>query len=462
MSSIEALSGDVLSRLVLAVGAEHVITEKARLLAYRSDALTTISGRPAAVILPADRQELIEVVVLLHEADIDVVPRGAGTGLAGGAVARDAVIVGTSRMNRILAVDPVRRTVTAEPGALTAALSEAAAAHGLRYLPDPASAAACTIGGNVAMNAGGPHCLKHGVTTDHVAGLEVVLSDGEAVRLSRGEDGGIDTASLFIGCEGTLGFVSEVTVSLAPLPPAVQAALALFDSVRDAAAAVGDIFAAGIVPVALELIDQATIEVVEASVFAAGLPTDAAAALIIECEGLPEEVAADVDAATRVAVAAGAREVRVADNETERLAIWQARKKAFGALGRLAPDVLVQDAVIPRTALPSLLPQIMEIAADHDLKIANFFHAGDGNLHPNLLFDHRDPEQVRRVEAASSRIMRLCVEAGGTVTGEHGIGLDKVRYLPLIFEPSEMEAQLSLRRAFDPASRLNRGKGVVA
>ena len=462
MTSIETLPAGVLSRLIRAVGAEHVITERARLLAYASDALTTISGRPTAVILPRNREELIEVVGLLHEADIDVVPRGAGTGLAGGAVARDAVIVGTARMNRVLAIDPVARKVTAEPGVLTAALSEAAAPYGLRYLPDPASAAACTIGGNVAMNSGGPHCLKHGVTTDHVAGLEVVLPDGQAVRLSRGEDGGIDTASLFIGSEGTLGFVSEVTVSLAPLPPAVQAALALFDSVREAAVAVGDIFAAGIVPVALELIDQATIEVVEASVFAAGLPTDVAAALIIECEGLPEEVRTDLEAVARVAVEAGAREVRVAGDEAERLAIWQARKKAFGALGRLAPDVLVQDAVIPRTALPVLLPQIITVAAEHDLKIANFFHAGDGNLHPNLLFDHRDPEQVRRVEAASSRIMRLCVEAGGTLTGEHGIGLDKVRYLPLIFEPSELETQLSLRAAFDPSSRLNRGKGVVA
>jgi len=462
MTTIETLPESVSAQLVRAVGAEHVITDRVRLLAYESDALTTLSGRPVAVVLPADRSELIETVRTLYAADVDVVPRGAGTGLAGGCVARDAVIVGTSRMNRILSVDSVNRAATAEPGVLTADLSGAAAQYGLRYLPDPASAAACTIGGNVAMNSGGPHCLKHGVTTDHVIGLEVVLPDGEPVRLSRGQHGGIDTAALFIGSEGTLGFVSEVTVSLAALPSVVQAALGVFDSVRDAAIAVGEIFAEGIVPVALELIDQATIEVVEASVFAAGLPVDAAAALIIECEGLPDEVAADLKAATRVAMAAGAREVRVAVDETERLAIWQARKKAFGALGRLAPDVLVQDAVIPRTVLPGLLPQIMDVAADHDLPIANFFHAGDGNLHPNLLFDHRDPEQVRRVEAASSQIMRLCVEAGGTVTGEHGIGLDKVRYLPLIFEPSELEAQLALRSAFDPRSRFNRGKGIVA
>ncbi|MFQ5890881.1 MAG: FAD-binding oxidoreductase [Gemmatimonadota bacterium] len=459
MSNVAGLPPELLSRLRVLLGPEGIIVEPDRLLAYESDALTTIRGTPRAVFLPRTRDELIETVRALHGAGIPFVPRGAGTGLAGGAVARGAALVCTARMTRILGIDPHERIAEVEPGVVTATISEAAAPHGLRYLPDPASASACTIGGNVATNSGGPHCLKHGVTADHVLALEAVLPDGEPIELRRGEDGGLDLAGLFLGSEGTFGIVSRITLGLVPVPAAVGAVLSLFDRLEQAGDAVSEILAAGAVPVALELIDRATITVVEGSPFATGLRTDAAAALIVECEGEAAEVVDEelglVEQALR---RTGARELRVARDEVARAAIWKARKGAYGALGRLAPDILVQDAVVPRTALPALLPAIERVAEEHGLRLANFFHAGDGNLHPNLLFDGRDPDEVRRVEAASGRIMRLCVEAGGTITGEHGIGLDKRAYMSIIFSPAELAAQVAIRGAFDPGGLCNPDK----
>ncbi|MFQ5746065.1 MAG: FAD-binding oxidoreductase [Gemmatimonadota bacterium] len=445
-------------RLRRIVGREELVTGADRLLAYEADALTTVSGRPRAAVLPGTREEVRAVVRCLHEAGVPLVPRGAGTGLAGGAVARGEIIVGTSRLRRILELDPVERTASVEPGVITAEVSRAAAPYGLRYLPDPASASACTIGGNIAMNSGGPHCLKHGVTTDHVAEVEVVLPDGSDATLRRGEDGGLDLAGLFIGSEGTLGIATRITVRLSPVPEAVRTLLALFDDLGRAGDAVSRVIASGTIPVALELIDAATIAAVEESVYAAGLPRDVAAALVIECEGGPDEVAADIGRIEMLLRESGARELRTARDEAERAALWHARKKAYGALGRLAPDILVQDAVVPRTRLSALLPAIADVAREHGLPLANFFHAGDGNLHPNLLFDHRSKEAVRRVEAASAEIMRLCVEAGGTITGEHGVGLDKIRYMGLVFGPDELADLRSVKRAFDPVGRCNPGK----
>ena len=440
------------------VGPRGLITDPGRILPYEADALTTRRGAPLAVVLPGFREALIEVVRALYAAGLPIVPRGAGTGLSGGSVARDAVLVTTTRLNRILELDPENRTALVEPGVITARISAAAAEHGLRYLPDPASAAACTIAGNVAMNSGGPHCLKHGVTSDHVLGLEIVLPDGETAWLGRGEDGGLDLAGLFIGSEGTIGLVSQVQVALAPAAASTRALLGLFDGVRQAGAAVSEVFERGLVPVALELIDRATIEVVEASIFAAGLPRDTEAALVIECEGDPQDVEADLRIASEACRSHGAREVRIAKDEKERLAIWQARKKAYGALGRAAPDVFVQDAVVPRTELARVLPEIQRIAEAHRLRLANFFHAGDGNLHPNLLFDRRDADEVARVERAGEEIMRLCVAAGGTITGEHGVGNDKVRYMPLLFGRPELALMADLHDAFDPSGLANPGK----
>ncbi len=449
-------------RLEETVGPDHVITKPARLAAYESDALTSVRGDPAAVVFPGTEKETTAVVGLLHEAEVPFVPRGSGTGLAGGAIARDAVLVATVRLNRILDLDPDARRATVEPGVVTDEISAAAAAHGLRYLPDPASGSTCTIGGNVATNAGGPHCLRDGVTTDHVLGLDLVLPDGRLLRLDRGDDGGLDLAGLVVGSEGTLGVVTRIRVRLAPRAPAVGTALALFDDVGTAGAAVSRIIGEGLLPVALELVDRNTIRIVEESEFAAGLPRDAGAALIVESEGLEEEVDAEVSRVRAVLEAAGARSVEVAREDERRRQLWQARKKAYGALGRLAPDILVQDAAVPRSSLPDLLPEIERIAEEHDVTLANFFHAGDGNVHPNLLFDRRDAEQLRRVERASAEIMELCVEAGGTITGEHGVGLDKREYMPLIFSEEELAAQRRVKRAFDPGGRCNPDKVLPA
>lgn len=439
-----------------------VIDDPDRLVAYESDALTTSRGTPDAAVFPADRDELIAAIRLLHEANVPFVARGAGTGLAGGSVADGGVLVCTTRMHRILEVDAPGRTALVEPGVLTEQLNEAAEKHALRYLPDPASAAACTIGGNVAMNSGGPHCLKHGVTSDHVLALEVILPDGTPLVVGRGEDGGLDLAGIITGSEGTLGVISRIRVNLVPVATDVRAFLALFDSLADAGKAVGQILEAGVVPVALELVDRETIAVVEASVFAAGLPLDAEAALVIECEGDPVEASEDLQEAEIAVKECGAREVRHAGSEEERLAIWQARKKAYGALGRLAPDVFVQDAAVPRSTLPDLLPRFAEIAARHDLRLANFFHAGDGNVHPNLLFDRRDADQVARVREAGSEIMALCVDAGGTITGEHGVGVDKVRHMGLVFGEEELAIMRAMKSSTDPAARANPGKLLPA
>jgi len=458
MSSERALPAGLLSALRAALHAGAVIDDRDRLIAYEADALTTSRGLPDAAVFPADRDELIRVLQLLQEAQVPFVPRGAGTGLAGGAVAEGGVLICTARMHRILEVDTEGLTALVEPGVLTDEINAATVEHGLRYLPDPASAAACTIGGNVAMNSGGPHCLKHGVTTDHVVALEVILPDGTPLEVGRGADGGLDLAGMFTGSEGTLGVISRIRVNLAPVATDVRTFLALFDSVADAGLAVGRIFEAGVVPVALELVDRETIAVVESSVFAAGLPLDTEAALVVECEGDPEEAEEDLEEAEKAVLACGAREVRRALDEEERLAIWQARKKAYGALGRLAPDVFVQDAAVPRSTLPDLLPRFAEIAGRHDLRLANFFHAGDGNVHPNLLFDRRDADQVARVQAAGAEIMAICVEVGGTITGEHGVGADKVRHMGLVFGAEELETMRTLRRSTDRAGLANPGK----
>ena len=458
MSSERALPAGLLSALRAAIHPGAVIDDRDRLIAYEADALTTSQGLPDAAVFPADRDELIRVIRLLHEAHVSFVARGAGTGLAGGAVATGGVLVCTTRMHRILEVDAAGRTALVEPGALTDSINEAAQVHGLRYLPDPASSAACTIGGNVAMNSGGPHCLKHGVTTDHVAALEMILPDGTPLVVGRGEDGGLDLVGIFTGSEGTLGVISRIRVSLAPIAAGVRTFLALFDSVADAGRAVGQIFDAGVVPVALELVDRETIAVVEASIFAAGLPLDTEAALVVECEGDPEEAAEDIEEAEKAVLACGAREVSHAHSDEERLAIWQARKKAYGALGRLAPDVFVQDAAVPRSTLPDLLPKFAEIASRYDLRLANFFHAGDGNVHPNLLFDRRDRDQVARVQSAGAEIMALCVDAGGTITGEHGVGADKVRHMNLVFGEVELDIMRALRDATDRTGIANPGK----
>ena len=445
------------------VGQRFVRTAPAELATFASDGLPTRRRTPGVVVFPGSADEVRRVLALLHRLGVPFVARGAGTGLSGGALAdASAVLVTLTRLARILAIDPANRRAVVEPGVVNASLTRAAAPYGLLYAPDPSSQTACTIGGNVAENAGGPHCFKYGVTTNHILALEVVLPPGEAVRLGSpaGEPWGADLVGLFIGSEGMFGIATEITVRLVPVPPSVCTLLADFAALRAAGEAVTRIIVAGIVPAAMEMMDRSTVELVESSIYAAGYPVDAAAVLLVELDGRPAAVAEESARAEAICREAGARGVRVATTAAERERLWQGRKKAFGALGRASADIVVQDAVVPRTALPDVLEAIAAIAARHRVRVSNVFHAGDGNLHPNLSFDARDPDELARVEHASGEIMRACVAAGGSITGEHGVGLDKLGYMPLVFGPDELGLMAAVRRAFDPEARANPGKVI--
>ena len=454
------LPAELRAALLRIVGDEGLITDRGTLLVYECDALAVHRAPPRAVVLPRSTAETAAVLKLLSRHGLVFVARGAGTGLSGGALALDgAISVALTRMNRILSIDAENRRARVEPGVVNANLIRAAAPFGLTYAPDPGSQAACTLGGNVAENAGGPHCLKYGVTLNHVTGLTVVLPDGDVVELGSGpgESAGYDLLGLFIGSEGTFGIATEIEVKLTALPEAAETLLALFESMEDAGRAVSAIIAAGLLPAALEIVDADTIRAVEASVYRAGWPI-VAAALVVEFDGPRAGLAEEADRARAICEREGAREVRRAADDAERTRFWHARKKAFGAMGRLAPDVLVQDATVPRSKLPEVLARIVAIGAEHGLRISNLCHAGDGNLHPNFLFDRRDAEQVERVHRASKEIMELCVAAGGTITGEHGVGLDKRDYMPLIFGDAELLAMWAVRLVFDPELRSNPGK----
>ena len=428
------------------------------------DGLPTHRRMPDLVVLPGTREQLVAVVRLLAAHDVPFVPRGAGTGLSGGALAdAGSVLVVLTRLNRVLHVAAADRFAVVEPGVVNAKLSAAVRPHGLHYAPDPSSQSACTIGGNVAENAGGPHCLKYGVTVNHVLALELLLADGTLVEIGSpgGEPWGPDLVGVFVGSEGNFGIATKITVRLTPLPRAVRTMLADFNGLRTAGEGVSAIIAAGIVPAALEMMDQSCIAAVEDSVYAAGYPRDAAAILLVELDGRNEAgVVAETDAVAELLRQSGARSVRIAANEAERERLWQGRKKAFGAMGRLSRDLVVQDAVVPRSALPQVLETICTIAKNYELVVSNVFHAGDGNLHPNISFDATDPELRQRVEAASAEIMSTCIAAGGTITGEHGVGIDKLRYMPLIFDPESLGAMQAVRRVFDPKERVNPGKVV--
>jgi glycolate oxidase subunit GlcD len=367
-------------------------------------------------------------------------------------------------MNRIIEVDLANMRAIVEPGVINIKLSHAVASKGYYYAPDPSSQTACTLGGNVAENAGGPHCLKYGMTTNHILGLEVVLPNGEIITLGGGgaDSIGYDLLGSFVGSEGTLGIATRITVRLTRIPQLVVTLLADFLDINDASRAVSTIIAAGLLPAALEMIDGVTIRAVEASVYAAGYPTDAAACLIVELDGLRAGLDEQARRVTEICREHGARQVREARDETERKKLWAGRKGAFGALGRVSPDLFVQDAVVPRTRLPEVLAKIYEIGAKYRLRLSTVFHAGDGNLHPNLNFDRRDLDEVERVTAASKEIMKLCVEAGGTITGEHGVGVDKIEYMPMIFDQASLDVMLALRDVFNPVGLCNPGKAIPA
>jgi glycolate oxidase subunit GlcD len=453
----------LLAALNRIVGPEWVRHRRAELATYAMDGLPTHESLPGVVVMPETSTQVREIVHLLHLIQVPFVARGAGTGLSGGALADpDAVLIALTRMNRILKVDPIRRRAVLQPGVVNARLSEAVLPHGLYYVPDPSSQAACTIGGNVAENAGGPHCLKYGVTTNHIVALEVVLPDGSVMCLGspQGEPWGPDLVGLFVGSEGMFGIATEITVRLERIPESVRTMLADFSTVRGASEAVSAIIATGIVPAALEMMDRACVAAVEASIYAAGYPTDAAAVLLVELDGQTETVDSEASTVRDLLLTCGAREVRSASSAADRARLWLGRKKAFGAMGRIAPDLAVQDAVVPRSALPAIMDQIEGIRREYQLTISNVFHAGDGNLHPNISFDRKDAVVTARVRAACREIMAACVAVGGSITGEHGVGNDKLDYMPWIFDPDTLGAMRAVRRAFDPTEMANPGKVV--
>jgi glycolate oxidase subunit GlcD len=457
-----AIDQSLADRLAEIVGARRVLYRPSELLTYTSDGLPSYHKQPGLAVFPGTRDEVVAVVRELAARQIPFVPRGAGTGLSGGALAEGVVLIGLNRLTRVLSIDVDNQLAVVEPGVVNVALTRAVAAHGLHYAPDPSSQAACTIGGNIAENAGGPHCLKYGVTTNHVLALTAVLPSGEVVKLgsAAGENDGYDLVGAFVGSEGCFGIALDATVRLSKNPEAVRTLLADFMSLESAAKAVSAIVATGIVPAALEMIDQPTIQAVEASIYAAGYPTDAAAALLIEVDGALAGIERDVDVIEAICRDHQARSVRIARDETERTKLWQGRKKAFGAMGRLAPHLVIQDAVVPRTRLPEVLEEIDRIARANGVRICNVFHAGDGNLHPNIPYDASNADETARVHVAMREIMRACVDAGGTITGEHGVGIDKLPYMDLVFSEDSLATMCSLREVFDPDRRSNPGKAI--
>ena len=451
----------LVERLRAIVGTEAVLSRPDELFVYECDGLTLGGTLPDAVVLPRDGAEVAAVVRACREVGVPFVPRGAGTGLSGGAhPVEGSVLIECSRMDRMLEVNAADRYAVVQPGLVNAELSRAVVEHQLFYAPDPSSQQSCTIGGNVAENAGGPHTLKYGTTTNHVLGLELVLPDGERLRIgsATGHAPGYDLVGAVVGSEGTLGIVTEVTVRLTPIPEDVATLLIIFDDVVSACRAVGDVIRGGLVPAALEILDQRTIAAVEDSTYAAGLPRDAGAVLIAELDGASCALPPQVERIRAAAESRGAREVRVARNEVERREFWRARKGAFGAMGRIAPDLFVHDAVVPRSKLPEVIEKVCEIGDRYGLKLSNVFHAGDGNLHPNISFDRRDSEELARVIRAGEEILETCVAAGGVITGEHGIGIEKRDYMKLVFRDEDLLPMHRLRDAFDPDRMCNPGK----
>ena len=452
---------DLQAELRRVVGDEGCLSAPEELFAYECDGLTLHTGRPLAVVLPRSAEQVQRVVRACRAAGVTFVPRGAGTGLSGGATAREgSVVIECSRLDRILEIDADDRVACVEPGVVNVELSQAVADLGLFYAPDPSSQLVCTIGGNVGENSGGPHTLKYGTTTNHVLAVEMVLPDGELVVLGSpaGFAPGYDLVGAAVGSEGTLGIVTKIWVRLTPIPERIETLLALFPDVVTACRAVGVVISTGMVPAALEIVDRRTIEAVEASVYAAGLPTDVGAVLIVELDGPAVALPPQVERVREIALAEGAERVEVARDDAERQRFWRARKGAFGAMGRLAPDLYVHDAVVPRAKLPEVLERVCAICDEHGLKLANVFHAGDGNLHPNICFDRRDPDELARVQAAGEEILRTCVAAGGVITGEHGVGSEKQDFMGLVFGEADLEAMRHLRAAFDPDLVCNPGK----
>jgi glycolate oxidase len=451
------LSGAFRQEIEAALPAEAVLTAHEELRAYECDGLTGRRVIPELVCLPATTEEVQAVVRACARHAIPFVARGAGTGLSGGALpVAEGIVISLARMNRVLAVDLDAQRVVVQPGVTNLQVTEAVAADGFYYAPDPSSQQVCTIGGNLAENSGGAHCLKHGFTVNHVLAATVVLPDGEVVRLSA-EDGGPDLLGVFVGSEGTLGIATEVTLRVLRRPELVVTLLAAFDSPDAAGAAVSNIVGARILPAAIEMMDRLTIEAAE-SACGADYPKDAGAVLIVELDGVAVQVEEDLAHVEAICRKAGAFEIRAAADDAERALLWLGRKSAFAAMGRISESYYVQDGVVPRTKLPEVLREIARLEAKHGLRVGNVFHAGDGNLHPLVLYDEHVEGEAERARELADAILVACVDAGGSITGEHGIGTDKACSMPLLFSEDDLEAMQRVRRAFDPAGIANPGK----
>jgi glycolate oxidase len=441
------------------LGARYVLHLPYDLMLYEYDA-SIDRGRPDIVVLPATTEEIASIVKIAARYNVPVVPRGAGTGLSGGAIPiYGGIVIVFTRMTRILEVDYENLRAVVQPGLVNLHLSVALKPKGMYYVPDPSSQRSCTIGGNVGENAGGPHTLISGVTTNHVLGLEIVTAEGDILEVG-GETydtPGYDLTGLIIGSEGTLCIVTKIIVRIVPLAEAVKTMVAVFDAMDDASNAVSNIIASGVIPAAIEMMDQVILQAVEADT-PVGYPMDAAAVLLIEAEGLHESVAEQIEQIVTICHQHHARVVRIAANETERQLLWSGRKNAFGAMGRICPEFYVQDGVVPRTKLPYVLRRVSEICTHYGLKVGNVFHAGDGNLHPLILFDSQIPGEVERVRQAGHEILQVCAEVGGSITGEHGVGIEKQAEMALIFSPVDLQVMQHVRTAWNPHQLFNPGK----
>ena len=455
------MNPEVIARLRRVLNSTSIVDDETELLVYECDGLPLYKNKPDVVVFPRTAEEVAQVVRIANEYKIPFLPRGAGTGLSGGAFAAEGgILIELQRMNRILSIDVENRLAIVQPGVVNLHISQAVAPYGLYYAPDPSSQMSCSIGGNVAENSGGPHCLKYGMTTNHVLAIEAVTAEGEILRLGNpaGETIGMDLIGAIIGSEGTFVIVTEITIRLLPKPQSVKTLLAAFHCVEECSQTVSDVIAAGVVPAAMEFVDAKTIEAVEASVYKAGYPKDAAAALLIEVDGFREGLEQTADSIVEICRRNNAYQVRVAKDEDERARLWLGRKGAFGAMGRLAPDMIAMDGVIPRTRLPEVLLEIDRISERYGLPVANVFHAGDGNLHPLILFDGRYPDQVDKIFTMSEEIMKLCVSVGGSLSGEHGIGYEKKEFMGFAFDDADLDAMMRVKRVFNPHGLLNPSK----
>jgi len=419
-------------------------------------------GRPDCIVLPGSTEEVSKIVKFAHREGIPIIARGSGTNLSGGTIpARGGIVIHFSRMNRILEIDTENQRAVVEPGVFTLVFKNELARYGYVYQPDPASEKVSTLGGNFGENSGGPHCLKYGVTSNHILGAEVVLDDGEVIWVGGKamDNPGYDLTGVLVGSEGTLGIATKLILRIMPKPEAVKTMLAVYNTLEDASNTVSAIIADGIIPATLEMIDKLTIKAVEESVHA-GYPLDAEAVLLIELDGLTDGMERLADRIMEICRKNNVREVRAAKTEAERAQLWAGRKGAFGAIARLRPNYLVCDGTVPRTKLPEVLNKVMEVGKRYNLPIANVFHAGDGNLHPLILFDERNEEELKKVHAAGTEILKLCADAGGTISGEHGIGAEKMQEMFFVFTPRDMDAMRRIKKAFDPAGIYNPGKVI--